>query len=131
MLSVNIKETINGDIQSVWGAVTSLENYSWRSDLEKIEIINIETFVEYTKGGYATTFKITKFEPMKIYEFDMNNKNMKGSWSGKFYSEGGKTAIDFTENVSTNNIIMKIFMKKFLKKHQEKYIRDLKGYLEK
>ncbi len=130
MTTVNIRETIDGDIQLVWDVVTCLNNYTWRSDLDKIEIVKEnECFIEYTKGGYSTTFNITKFEPLKVYEFSMKNKSMTGSWSGKFYSENGKTVIDFTENVSTKNIIMKLFIKRYLTKHQEKYINDLKGYI--
>ena len=29
----NIKATFQGDVQRVWEVVTSLESYSWRSDL--------------------------------------------------------------------------------------------------
>ncbi len=132
MTTVHIKDTINADIQSVWDRVTSLDNYSWRSDLESIEIIEEgKTFVEYAKGGFATTFEITKFEPLKVYEFTMFNKNIKGSWVGKFYSEEGKTIIDFTENVSTDNFVMRLFIKGYLKKIQRQYVKDLKVYLEK
>ncbi len=132
MTTVNIKETINADIQVVWDAVTSLENYSWRSDVEKIKVVKDgEKFVEYTKDGFETSFNITKLDPMKTYEFEMENKNMTGSWSGKFSSQEGKTIIDFTENVTVNNIVMKIFIKKYLQKHQLRYINDLKKHLEK
>ncbi|MBN1042823.1 polyketide cyclase, partial [Clostridium botulinum] len=31
----NIKATFQCDIKKIWGIVTSLENYSWRSDLSK------------------------------------------------------------------------------------------------
>lgn len=34
----NIKVAFQSDIQKVWRTVTSLENYTWRSDLSKIEI---------------------------------------------------------------------------------------------
>ena len=33
-----IKTVFQQDIQKVWGTVTSLNNYAWRSDLSKIEI---------------------------------------------------------------------------------------------
>lgn len=39
-----------------WDIVTSLENYSWRSDLSEIEIISDKRFIERTKDGYATNF---------------------------------------------------------------------------
>ncbi|MBN1042832.1 polyketide cyclase, partial [Clostridium botulinum] len=31
----NIKATFQCDIKKIWEIVTSLENYSWRSDLSK------------------------------------------------------------------------------------------------
>lgn len=81
--------------------VTSLENYSWRSDISKIEVVKAgRKFVEYTKDGYATSFTITLFEPMKRYEFDIDNENINGHWIGLFSYDNQETAIDFTEDVT-------------------------------
>lgn len=125
----NIKATFQCDISKVWNTVTSLENYSWRSDLSKIEILNDNQFVEYTKEGYATTFTITATEQNRRWEFDMENGNMKGHWSGIFTANDGKTEIDFTEDVVAKKLFMKPFVKSFLKKQQEQYILDLKRAL--
>lgn len=126
----NVKAVFQSDISKVWETVTSLENYSWRSDLSKIEVLNEKQFVEYTKEGYATTFTITATEPCKRWEFDMENDNMKGHWIGIFTQKGNQTEIDFTENVVAKKIIMKPFVKSFLKKQQSLYIKDLKKALE-
>ena len=81
MTIANIKAVLNCDLDKVWDIVTSLENYSWRSDLAKIEVLTPEKkFAEHTKDGYATTFTITLFEPMERYEFDMDNGNIHGHW---------------------------------------------------
>lgn len=64
----NIKAAFESDIQRVWEIVTSLENYSQRSDLSKIEIISENQFIEYTKDDYPTTFTITCTEPYKRWE---------------------------------------------------------------
>lgn len=61
----NIKAIFHNDIRYVWNVVTSLENFQWRSDLKKIEIISDNQFVEYTKNGYATTFTITVTIPFE------------------------------------------------------------------
>lgn len=53
----NIKAVFQSDIKHVWELVTSLENYLWRSDLGKIEIINENEFTEYTKEGYEKSIK--------------------------------------------------------------------------
>lgn len=118
------------DIKTVWDIVTSLEKYQWRSDLSKIEVLNENQFIEYTKDGFATTFTITVFEPYKRWEFDMENSNMKGHWVGIFVEKNGQTEIDFTEDVTVKKLIMKPFVKTFLKKQQELYVSDLKKALQ-
>jgi len=125
----NIKATFQSDIQRVWEIVTSLENYSWRSDLSKIEIISENQFIEYTKDGYSTTFTITSVHPYKRWEFDMENNNIKGHWIGIFREKDGNTEIDFTEEVTAKKVIMKPFIKSYLKKQQELYVSDLKKAL--
>ena len=126
----NIKGIFRADIQKVWNTVTSLQNYSWRSDLSKIEVINEKQFVEYTREDYATSFTITNCEFCKRWEFDMENTNMKGHWIGVFTSKNGQTEIDFTEDVTAKKVIMKPFVKGYLKKQQRQYISDLQKALE-
>lgn len=125
----NIKALFQSDVKTVWNIVTSLEKYQWRSDLSKIEILNERQFIEYTKDGFATTFTITISEPYKRWEFDMENSNMKGHWTGIFTEKDGQTEIDFTEDVTAKKFIIKPFVKAFLKKQQEVYVSDLKKVL--
>ena len=96
MAAAAIKAVLHCDIEKVWNLITSLDNYSWRSDLSKIEVLTVgKKFVEHSKDGYATAFTITLFEPMKRYEFDMDNENMHGHWVGSFSYDNGKTVVDF------------------------------------
>ncbi len=125
----NIKATFRSNVEKVWETVTSLENYAWRSDLSKIEILNEKQFVEYTKEGYATTFTITAVEACKRWEFDMENDNMKGHWSGVFTDKDGQTEIEFTEDVTAKKVFMKPFVGMYLKKQQALYVEDLKRAL--
>ncbi|MCH5208090.1 MAG: SRPBCC family protein [Oscillospiraceae bacterium] len=125
----NIKVAFPCDIKKVWETVTSLENYAWRGDLSKIEIVSGKQFVEFTKEGYATTFTITVMEPYQRYEFDMENDNIKGHWVGVFSQKGEQTEIDFTEDVTAKKLFMKPFVKAYLKKQQTQYISDLKKAL--
>lgn len=124
-----IKAIFQSDIQRVWEVVTSLENYSWRSDLSKVEIISKNQFIEYTKDGYPTTFTITKTEPYQRWEFDIENSNMNGHWTGIFTEKEDGTEIEFIEEVTAKKIIMKPFVKSYLKKQQELYISDLRKAL--
>ena len=125
----SIKAVFHRDIQTLWDTVTSLENYTWRSDLSRIEILNETQFVEYTKDGYATTFTVTACVPNQRWEFDMDNSNMHGHWTGVFTEKGGKTEIEFTEEVTAKKLIMKPFVKAFLKKQQAQYVADLEKEL--
>ncbi|MBR1390318.1 MAG: SRPBCC family protein [Lachnospiraceae bacterium] len=126
----NMKAVFQNDIKDVWNVVTSLENYQWRSDLSKIEVISDQQFVEYTKDGYATTFTITAAEPFVRWEFDMENSNMKGHWIGVFSTINGQTEVDFTENVTAKKWMMKPFVKSFLKRQQSLYLADLRKALQ-
>ena len=41
----NMNVLLKCDIQKVWEVVVSLENYSWRSDLDRIEIVDDRRFI--------------------------------------------------------------------------------------
>lgn len=125
-----IRAVFSASAREVWDVVTSLENYQWRSDLGRIEVLNEKLFVEYTKEGFSTKFTITVWEPYKRWEFDMENSNMSGHWSGTFSEKDGQTEIVFTEDVTAKKLIMKPFVKSFLKKQQNQYIADLKKALQ-
>lgn len=129
MITSNMKTVIQSDIHKVWEVVLAVENYTWRSDLSKTEIISDKQFIEYTKDEYPTTFTVTVVEPYKRWEFDMENSNMKGHWIGLFTAKESETEIDFTENVTAKKIFMKPFVKSFLRKQQEQFVEDLKKAL--
>ena len=126
-----IKASFQSDAKTIWDIVTSLENYRWRSDLSRIDVVDEKQFIEYTKDGFATTFTITACEPCQRWEFDMENSNMQGHWTGLFIERDGQTEIDFTEEVTAKKLYMKPFVKSFLKKQQEQYVADLRRELDK
>lgn len=126
-----IKAEFQYEVEKVWKMVTSLDNYSWRSDLDKIVVTEPEKeFEEYTKDGFVTKFKITAFDKCKRYEFNMENSNMRGHWTGIFSYRDGTTVVKFTENVTAKKLIIKPFIGSYLKKQQSKYIQDLQTALE-
>ena len=124
----NIRADFHAELQKVWDIVTSLEDTAWRSDLSKVEIIDGKQFVEHTTSGYQTVFTVTAREECKR-EFDMENDNMHGHWTGIFSGEGGVTTIDFTEDVTAKRWFMKLFIGAYLKRQQALYIKDLKKAL--
>lgn len=126
----NFKATFDCELDTVWNLVTSLDDFLWRSDLKKIEVLETgKKFIEHTKDGYATSFTITAFEPMKRYAFDMENENMRGHWVGLFSHDCEKTIIDFTEDVRSKKFVMKPFVGIYLRKQQATYMADLKRAL--
>ena len=123
----NIKALITGELQKVWELVLDIENYgAWRSDLSKTEVISDKKFIEYTKEGYPTTFTVTLVEPYRRWEFDMENSNMTGHWTGIFTAKGDETEIDFTERVEAKKWLLKPFVKLYLKKQQAQFVADIR-----
>ena len=126
MATSNTKANIPCELHQVWDLVLDIENYAaWRSDLSKTEVISDKQFIEYTKDGYPTTFTVTLVEPYRRWEFDMENSNMKGHWTGIFTVKGDETEIDFTEQVEAKKLLMKPFVKSYLKKQQIQFVADI------
>ena len=126
MATSNMKVTILCPIEIVWDTVTNLNDFSWRSDLKDVRIIDENNFIEITKNGVETYFRITECIKYQSWIFEIDNKNIKGTWIGKFYSKGDKTILDFTENVVSKKIIFKPFISLYLKRQQRIYFKDLK-----
>lgn len=125
----NLKATLICPIEIVWDTVTNLNDYSWRSDLKDVRIIDEHSFIEITKDGIETYFKITECIKYQSWIFEIENKNIKGTWVGKFYADGDKTILDFTENIVSKKSILKPFISLYLKRQQKIYFRDLKAKL--
>lgn len=125
----NIRADFHAELQRVWDIMTSLEDTAWRSDLSKVEVIDEKQFVEHTTSGYQTVFTVTVKEENRRWEFDMENDNMHGHWTGIFSSGGGVTMIDFTEDVTAKRWFIKPFIGAYLKRQQTLYIKDLKKAL--
>ena len=114
----------------MWDTVTDLKDWSWRSGLDRIEVLSDTQFVEYTEDGFATTFTVTLKERYRRWEFDMENKNIKGHWTGIFYDQMGRTTIDFTEKVTVKKFYLRPFAGRYLRNQQRMYFSDLKAKTE-
>ncbi len=122
----NMRATLLYPIEIVWDTVTNLNDFSWRSDLKAVKIIDEHNFIEIAKNGIETYFRIIECIKYQSWIFEIDNKNIKGTWIGKFYSKGDKTILDFTENVVSKKIIFKPFISLYLKRQQRIYFKDLK-----
>lgn len=118
--------------EKVFDIITDNKNYSWRTDISKIEIISDAHFVEHTKDGYKTDFYITNTIPNKRYEFDLKNDNMTGHFIAELRQiNTSNMELKLIEQIEVKNIIMKLFAKSYLKKQQENYVKNLQVALEK
>ena len=132
MIQSNIKKQFSCDRNKLWDIITNNSNYKWRTDLSKIEIIDENHFIEYTKNNFPTYFTITAKEKLKEYKFDLENANLKGRWIGTFKElPNGQIELDFTEEIEVNSLIMKLLAKPYLKSQQKRYMRDLEKELNK
>ena len=61
----NIKVTLLCPVEIVWDTVTNLNNFSWRSDLKDVKIIDEHNFIEISKNGIETYFRIIFFQSNK------------------------------------------------------------------
>ena len=130
MIKSNIKKEFNCDIVKLWNIITDNTNYTWRSDLSKIEIIDDKHFIEYAKNNYPTYFTIISKEKLKEYKFDIENTKINGKWIGIFKKlDNGNVLLDFTEEIETTNFVMKVLAKPYLKSQQKRYMKDLEKEL--
>ena len=125
----NMRATLLYPIEVVWDTVMNLKDFSWRSDLKDVRIIDENNFIEITKNGVETYFRITECIKYQSWIFEIENKNIKGAWVGKFYVEDDKTILDFTETVVSKKLIFKPFISLYLRRQQKIYFRDLKAKL--
>lgn len=132
MVKSIIKKQFHCDKDKLWDVITDNYNYSWRSDLSKIDIIDKKHFIEYGKNNFPTYFTITAKEKLKEYKFNLENANLKGKWIGIFKElPNGNIELDFTEEIEVKNFIMKLLAKFYLKSQQKKYMKDLEKELNK
>ena len=132
MIESTIKREFNCDKNKLWNTITDNSNYSWRSDLSHIEIIDGTHFIEYNKNNYKTYFTITSKVELKKYEFNIENTNIKGKWTGIFKElPNGNIELEFIEKIETNKILVKLLGKFYLKNQQNKYMKDLENELKK
>ncbi len=116
-------------VERVWETVTDLTRQGWRSDVERVEITGEGTFAEYAVGGCATDFTVTRREPPRRWAFDLENGNIRGSWSGEFHPAAGGCTVTFTEDVTPKKAWMRPLVGLYLRRQQRRYLVDLRRAL--
>jgi hypothetical protein len=124
------------NVKDIWNIVGDNKNYSWRSDISRVEIVEDEKiWIEYYDADkkYFSTFTLTEKVADKKYAFDMDNKNYYGKWIGEFEEiNQHETKCMFTEEIYIKNKLMNFLAKYFwnLEKIQNQYFADLEKKLE-
>lgn len=138
MITSTIQADLACPVERVWAVLTDLTCQDWRSDIERVEITGEDTFVEYTKGGVATYFTVTRHEPpghwadgdqRATWAFSMENENMTGSWTGKLEPSDSGCRVTFTEEVDARKCWMRPLVKSYLKQQEKRHLSDLKKAL--
>lgn len=78
----------------------------------------------------ATRFTITASEFCSLWEFDLENENLRGHWIGVFTPQKTATMVEFTEKIDVRNPLMRLFARRYLKRQQARYLADLRAELE-
>lgn len=127
MITFHTQAVIPGGLETVWRVVTDVTDYAaWRSDLSKAEVLDETRFAEYTKEGYVTTFSTTLLRPRERWEFDLENGNMAGHWTGIFTAQGAETLLDIAQSIRLKKFYMRPFVGFYLRKQQARFVSDLR-----
>ena len=130
MVKSNRKASFSYPVDQVWELVTDLSNQTWRSELGQFEKVDDNHFIECTQNGIQTNFKVTKAELHKLWKLEFENKNLQGTWIGRFDHQDGQTILDFTEKVTVKNTLLKPFVWLYLRKQQKQNFLDLEKALQ-
>lgn len=130
MIKTTYTAQFGSSVDKVWHVVTNHDECAWRSDIIRTEVsTDKNTFTEYTKDEFATTFTVTLKIPHERYEFAMENANLTGHWTGIFTKNNGRTIFELVEEVNVLKVWMRPLAKMYLKMQQKKYVADLRKAL--
>ncbi|MDE6625565.1 MAG: polyketide cyclase [Lachnospiraceae bacterium] len=121
----NLRVMFPFPVETMWDLITSREDYSWRSNLNRIEILNENQFVEYTKEGDVTTVTVREEMKYRKWELDMENKDINGRWTCMLYSWGDSTEICITEEINPKKLYLMPFVPAYLEERRVTYMKDL------
>lgn len=129
MPRVTIKRAFCCDLALLWRLVTDLSDQSWRSGVASVEVFSPTEFIERTSDGFATHFTVTASEPLRRWEFDLENENITGRWSGTFTRNGRFCELEFTEDIRVKKPLLRPFARAYLRSQQRRYMDDLEKTL--
>ena len=117
-------------VSQVWRVVTDVDQWRWRSDLERCERAGERDFVEYPKGGKPIRFTTVRRQEERLWEFSIDGDTLEGCWQGVFVPAGSGCRLSFTEDVDVRGrFVPRWVTRLFLRSYQARYFRDLRAEL--
>lgn len=126
MARIHKKTIFQTNLDTLWDIITNNNDYSWRSNIKEIKIINDKKFIEIDSDDVETEFTIITSDKNKKYEIDYENNNLKGHWVGLFYLTSQGAELDMVEDVESKKPLLSISVSKTLKRMREIYIEDIR-----
>lgn len=130
--------TLNAPPETVYNIVTDNDNWSYRSSIKELHIVDrnggTEKWVETSADGATIDFATREKIPYSFYSFDMESKLFKGYWTADIKEiAGSKTLFTATEYIQVKNPVIKVLSYLFfdIKKLMADYQNDLMLEIEK
>ena len=119
--------------EKVFHIVSDFKNQaSWRDDVQKIEVIDQETWIEFPEKGTPLTFRIQQKVENHLLEIEIiEPKSFDGKWIGTFEKTPTGTKVLFKEIVIISNPFFRVLTSIFvdLEKTMDLYMENLKAKL--
>ena len=131
MRESNILANLKSSPRNIWEIIINNEDYFWRSDLEKIEIVDETKFIEYHKSGNKTVFIVVDKIPYEEYRLNIFHDKFTGERILRLEEEKDGTTLELSEKIEMNDKLTELlsYMSMNIKMEQKIYIRDLKKKL--
>lgn len=127
MKRVEMTVDFKSDVATVFNTVSNLGDCSWRSDLQRVEQVDVNKFIEYNRKEKATKIRVTDNRKNIQFDYDVQNSNYQGHWSGQFAPlDDGGCRMFLTFDFEINSMLGNFFR---VDKFEERYIEDLKKEL--
>lgn len=124
MVIEKYEKEINSNISDIWDCITNLENQSWRSNIDHIEIINYHNYIEYYNDGNIECVILNKIEN-ELYEYNLKSKIIEGHVIIELKEKNNNTLIRMTVAIDYKKKQLSFITKNHLNKYIEQYFNEL------
>lgn len=127
MKKVEMKICFKSSVEQVFGVITDMLDYSWRSDLSNVEFVDVGKYIEFNRKNHPTKIAVTECIENTQFEYDVQNENYTGHWCGQFAPLDDGGCIMYLLFYFESNSFLGNFLN--IEKFEKRYIDDLKKKL--